>query len=895
MDSLNLIVMKTCPFCLPGIFPLVLFWFWSCSHSPSLEIKELQCEKLTNPLAIDNTSPYLSWRLETDKNGLYQSAFQILAATNEELLTEDDADLWNSYKVDNPESAWILYQGNKLSPKSIVYWKVRVWDEEDNVSDWSETACFGVGLLDAEDWKASYIGIDSISGKPQSPLLWKRFHWNKKGTKVLLHVNSLGYHEVYLNGRKTDDAVLSPAVSQFDKRSLSVTYDISDQLAEGENDLVLWLGKGWYQDGLPGVVKGGPFARAQLEEYANGESKTFLVTDSTWKARESGYVSIGTWRPHQFGGEMINADKILPDLGAESLDSAKWYPAVSADIPVHQVSPQMSEPNTVRKQLHPLECKASGDSAWIYDLGTNVTGWTRIEFPQLEKGQKVRISYCDFPDENGEFRDHLYEDYYIASGSGPEVFSNKFNYHAYRYLKLSNLEKALDLPAITVSLIHTDYSGGSFFECSDKDLNKIHEMVQYTLRCLTLGGYMVDCPQIERLGYGGDGNASTCTVQTMFNLAPLYMNWMQAWADCMREDGSMPHTAPNPYAAGGGPFWCGFIITASWQTYVNYGDRRLLDRYYRHMQQWLGYVSRYTVDGLLKKWPDTSYRNWYLGDWATPVGIDQRNPLSVDLVNNCYAAICYLTMSKIASVLEKDNDCLLYKHKYETLCRKIHTAFYNPGEHSYASGTQIDLVYPMLAGATPDELKDTVLKTLHEVTEDRFKGHLATGLVGISVLTEWATRNGQAEWIYRMLKKRGYPGYLYMLDHGATTTWEHWNGERSHIHNCYNGIGSWFYQALAGILPDENNCGYKHVFIKPQVVEDISWVNASKDTPYGPLKVRWEKTGGKFFMDIRIPVGCSASVYLPFSLETVRVNGCRQAGSGALELESGNYRITCNR
>ena len=152
---------------------------------------------------------------------------------------------------------------------------------------------------------------------------------------------------------------------------------------------------------------------------------------------------------------------------------------------------------------------------------------------------------------------------------------------------------------------------------------------------------MVDCPQIERLGYGGDGNASTPTVQTMFNLVPLYTNWMQAWVDCMRTNGSMPHTAPNPYAAGGGPFWCGFMIAGSWQTYVNYGDARLLERYYPFMQQWLEYVKEYTVDGLLKTWPNTDYRNWYLGDWATPEGIDQTDPRSVDLVNYCFVAVCY--------------------------------------------------------------------------------------------------------------------------------------------------------------------------------------------------------------------------------------------------------------
>ena len=102
------------------------------------------------------------------------------------------------------------------------------------------------------------------------------------------------------------------------------------------------------------------------------------------------------------------------------------------------------------------------------------------------------------------------------------------------------------------------------------------------------------------------------------------------------------------------PYWCGFIITASWATYVNYGDSRLIERYYPYMQKWLEYVDKYTVNGLLKTWPNTDYRNWYLGDWATPTGIDRTNPLSVDVVDNCYISVCYQTMCKIANVLGKE-------------------------------------------------------------------------------------------------------------------------------------------------------------------------------------------------------------------------------------------------
>ena len=311
------------------------------------------------------------------------------------------------------------------------------------------------------------------------------------------------------------------------------------------------------------------------------------------------------------------------------------------------------------------------------------------------------------------------------------------------------------------------------------------------------------------------------------------------------------------------------------------------------MKKWLEYVDKYTVDGLLKTWPNTEYRNWYLGDWATPVGVDQTNILSVDAVNNCFISVCYQTMSKIAGILGKEQDKQVYATKYKELNPLIHKTFYDPQQKSYATGTQIDLIYPMLVGATPDDKQPDVRNTLYRVTEERFKGHLATGLVGVPVITEWAVRNKQSDFIYGMLKKRDYPGYLYMLDNGATTTWEHWNGERSHIHNCYNGIGSWFYQALAGINTDEENPGYKHVIIQPQLVKGLSWVKAAKETPLGLLEVKWEKTDASFVLELNIPVGCEATVMIPVRAKTVLVNNEISGKSDALEIPSGRYRITC--
>ncbi len=379
-------------------------------------------------------------------------------------------------------------------------------------------------------------------------------------------------------------------------------------------------------------------------------------------------------------------------------------------------------------------------------------------------------------------------------------------------------------------------------------------MVSYTMENLAFDGYMVDCANIERLGYGGDGNASTLSLQIIYETAPLYINWLQAWNDVIQEDGGLPHTAPCPFRAGGGPYWCGFIVQAPWRTYMSYGDPRLLERCYPTMKHWLEYVDAYTVDGLLKKWPATEYRNWYLGDWATPDGVDKTHPESIDLVNNCSLCQVYQDLIHIAEVLGKTEDAEGFRARDVALKERIHASFWHPSEEIYGTGSQIDMVYPMLVGAVPDSLLTVVRDRLVQRTAEVYDGHLATGLVGVPVLAEWATLAREADWMYGMLKKHGYPGYLHMLDNGATATWEHWNGRRSRMHNCFNGIGSWFYQALGGILPDEP--GYRHLTIDPQIPEGLDAVRVIQGTPYGPVTV--DRKGQA--LHVELPVGVTATI-----------------------------------
>jgi len=883
---------------------LLMLLAGAVSAKTDLAVSDLRCENLTNPLGIATIKPGLSWKIRSDRNGTIQKYYQLLAATDSSLLNENVADLWNSGKIESGESVLVSWKGKELVSRSVVYWKVRIWDENGKTSEWSKVVGFTVGLLAGEDWHAAYIGLPHEAGNPENPQLRKHFTLSGKAQKQLLYVNSLGYHEIYLNGKKVGDGVLTPAVSQFNNRSLILTYDVSPYLQDGENDLVIWLGRGWYSTGLPGVIYEGPLVKARMEELVNGKWIDILSTDATWTGRDSGIASIGNWKAGRFGGEKVNSSLTLADLTVESLNKVTWHPVFEAKVPEHQVTPQTVEPNRIMGTINACSVKPFGANTWLVDIGNTLTGRAEIRFPVLQAGQEVVMEYCDHLDKDGKFVNQHQEDRYIASGVGQEIFYNKFNYHGFRYIKIANLVEAPKKENIRAFQIHTAYSQAATFECSDGDLNAIHNMVFYTLRCLSLGGYLVDCPQLERLGYGGDGNASTLTAQTMFDLGPLYSNWLQAWADVIREDGGMPHTAPNPYPAGGGPYWCGFIITATWKTYQNYGDIRLLEKYYPVMQHWLQYVAKYSPNGMLQPWPETDYRGWYLGDWATPEGVDQKDKSSIDLVNNCFINQCLVTMEKIAQRLGKTDDAAKYAIQSGQLGKQIHQTFFNGAKNSYASGSQIDLTYPLLMQIVPDSLKTKVTNSLkNEIVINR-KGHFATGLVGIPVFTEWSVKDHATDLFYSMLKKRDYPGYLYMMDNGATTTWEHWSGERSRIHNCYNGIGSWFYQAVGGIRPDEEYPAYKQVIIDPQIPEGVSWAKTTKETPYGKIGLNWSMKANKLELKIEVPVGCSAKVLLPVLLpgmtQGYKLNGHKytleqQKEPSSISIGSGKYTLSYDR
>lgn len=871
------------------VFILCCFIKISLLTAAPIVLSDLRCENLKNPNAIDNLVPHFSWKIQSDAP-MRQQGYEIQVATDSLQLTNNKADLWNSAKIQTPASVMVPYKGKVLKSRMLCYWRVRVWNEQGEASDWSTIQRFAIGVLENDKLKGDYIGL--ASGDVRSPLLRKSFSINQLGT-AFLHVNSLGYHEVYINGEKVDDQVLAPAVSQLGKRSLIVTYDVTPYLHKGQNELIIWLGQGWYKKTTFGAEYDGPVVKAEMGVLQNGKWNSIVATDATWTGRASGYSDTGTWQALRFGGERIDGRLLPENLTKEELNKLKWAAVAVVPVKAHKASTQTCEPNKKQETLAPKSIEALDKNTWLVDMGKVLTGWFELRIPQLAAGHEITVTYSDYIGKDGRIEEQGESDIYIASGRpGGDVFCNKFNHHAFRYVKITNLPDQPVNKQIKAYLVHGDYQSAATFRCSDNELNAIHDMIKYTISCLTFGGYQVDCPHLERAGYGGDGNSSTDVSQTMYDMAPTYMNWLQTWDDSMREGGSLPHVGPNPGAGGGGPYWCGFMVMAPWRTYVNYNDPRLIERYYDSMKEWMGYVDKYTVDGLLKRWPDLSYRDWYLGDWLAPAGVDSGAQSSIDLVNNCFISDCLSALQKIATKLGKPAEAQKFAERKAALNKLIHKTFYNAAEGIYATGSQLDMSYAMLVGVVPGELYNKVKEQMLARSANQYKGHIAVGLVGVPILTDWTIQNKEVDFMYKMLKQPDYPGYLHMINNNATTTWEYWNGERSRVHNCYNGIGNWFYQAVGGIRVDDTKPGYQHVFIDPQIPQGVTWANTTKESPYGTIIVNWELKENSRIMHIALPVGVEASVAVPETARQCVVNGKELKISGEyLSLGVGTHDI----
>jgi alpha-L-rhamnosidase len=845
----------------------------------------LRCEYLINPLGIDVIKPRLSWILESQERGQKQTAYQILVASSIENLYRDEGDLWDSGKVDSERSDHVEYRGEKLRSKQRCCWKVRVWDKDGALSVWSEPAMWSMGLLADQDWDdAKFVGADWNEGDALPfPWMCKDIILNKKLKNAAAYVCALGYYELYINGKKVDDHVLNPAVSDYSERNYYITHDITDYLNEGKNCLGLWLGRGWYVKGNPGVVHTSPLVKALIDlEFENGEN-IVITTDGSFKAHPSPITPLGSGLPFgDYGGERYDARLEMPDWNSPEFNRSRWDNVKVFEPPKVTVEAQKVQPNRIRETINPVAVEELSPGEYMVDMGTNFTGWFEIKLDDgNEDGREIEFEYGDLRKEDSNLQSYNQRDIYIMKGEPGETFSTHFNYHAFRWVRIKGLNHKPSLENIRGYLIHTDYDLSSDFACSNELLNRIYNTTVWTYRCLTLGGYIVDCPHRERLGYGGDAGASFETGMFNFNVSALYSKWLANWSDAQTEDGDLPYTVPTYIdRGGGGPMWCGICVTLPWQLYLHYGDRRILERSYPTIKKWLKFLDTKTVDGVLEPYISyaISYPQWnFLGDWVRPYG-GRADENTNKFINNCFHLYQLGLSEKIARLVGKDEDADSYKVKADNLRKILHQRFFNPSDNTYANGEQPYLALVLLLDIVPQDSRDAVMENLENLIMVKNKGHLNSGMHGTYFLLKYLMDEYRNDLIFEMTNKKTYPSWGYMLENGATTIWECWDGQHSHIHDTLISIGSWFIQGVAGIRIDESSPGFKHFFIHPAVVGDLTWAKASFDSTYGLIEVDWKVEKNEFKMSVTIPANTTATICLPARKESDVLEGGKPVG-----------------
>ena len=261
--------------------------------------------------------------------------------------------------------------------------------------------------------RGGYIGMGLRQA--QSILLRKSFQVKQKKGTALLHVNSLGYHEAYLNGKPVSKAVLTPAVSQLDHRSQIVTYDVTPLLRKGKNTLIIWAGSGWYKKETFKASFEGPLVRADLDLLTDKDLMALEQTGTTWQGRAGGYEDTGTWEPGQFGGERIEASQVPYQMAGLEKEPG-WQSVKTADIKDIEATPQMCELNEIKETLSPVSIEDKGNGRWLVDMGRVVNGQFEMKLRNLQPGHEVKASYCDHLQELDKFEGSYWgDDIFISS------------------------------------------------------------------------------------------------------------------------------------------------------------------------------------------------------------------------------------------------------------------------------------------------------------------------------------------------------------------------------------------------------------------------------------------------------------------------------------------------
>src|SRR5690625_617108 len=911
-----------------GLFLMGFLFMMSFGGFAQSDIQplNLRTEYKKNPY-IDDISPRFSWELESSIRNQYQTAYQILVASSEENLSQDNGDVLDSGKILSSATNQVVYEGRRLHSGERLWWKVRTWDKNGKSGQWSETAVWEMGKLSMSDWSAQWIGFNTNSlaqpGKyhlPPSPYFRKQEVLSKSVEKARLYVSSLGLHEFYINGRRIGDDYFSTGWTDYDKRVYYSVYDVTEDLVSGENVFGALLSNGWYAGYLGYALLVGspkvnrfygefPLLKAQIDvEYSDGSRQSF-VTDESWKASTGALIESDILQ-----GETYDARQELVGWDRSDYDMSDWMEVdviseddISADLQIYP-----GEPVRVVQELPVEEISSVEEGKYIFDFGQNFAGGVRLQ-GKGNRGDSIILRFGEmlYPDgrlvtEN--LREARAIDTYILKGDPEgETWSPKFTYHGFQFVEISGLKERPEKDVLTGLVMTSDLEDVGDFHTDNDLINQLYINIKWT-QWANYFDIPTDCPQRdERQGWTCDAQIYIGSAKFNNDISAFYKKWIRDLNDAQWDNGAYPIYAPMPQenqvaliraSDSYSPLWSDAGIICPYEIYATYGDTRIIEESMPYMVRYMDFLKEKS-EGLYVLKEDSFYEiepRGGFGDWLA-VG-DQTSP---DLL----ASIYYFYNAKLMTEMCEAVGDTEGKERYQMEAESIRHAFkehYISEDGSFHIDEAAYKDYPIDAGRKfsghtqsayanalyfdileeEDALKaGQLLRQLVIESDDK----LTTGFLGFKPLFPALSESGSPDKAFSLFLSTEYPSLGYSIANGATSIWERWDSYtkdkgfvhkaamNSFSHYAFGAVNEWMFESVAGIKRKE--VGYKSFEIRPQVPDSgIAMVRSGYHSIAGRIESSWKLNDGFFDQKIRVPVNTTAYCYVPsLSAEDVWVDG----------------------
>ena len=853
-----------------------------------MKILKCRTNHMKNPLGFAMEKAVVSWVADSDVSKKQVRAQVKVARDKEmkELLYVSDAS-------ENPDS--VAFQlPIELKSRTAYYWTVEVWGDAGDCAI-SGVNYFETGKREEElggEWITTPWDDQSIS-----PYIRKSLHIERKVTKARLYITGLGLYWLEVNGEKIGNDFFAPGCTGIDRLIQVYTYDLTKQLAQGDNVLGVMMGNGWTK-GLFGTSSKfhlEPYLddyllKAELRVEFEDGSEQVIVTDDSWKCTASPILADSI-----YDGEVFDERKAIKDWSASSCSDCDWEQTkiannIKVNVPEHPVLgklyDRLSLPIVIKETVKPIGFIHTPAGETVLDMGQNIAGWIRMRVHE-PAGTVIKLSHGEILQNDCFYNENLRkakaEYTYISDGS-EQVVMPHFTFYGFRYVKIEGNTAELSLDDFEGCVVYSDLEESGWIETSDVRINRLIANAKWSQKDNFLD-VPTDCPQRnERMGWTGDAQMFCKTASYNMETYAFYTKYLRdLWVEQKDRDGMVGHLVPSfikkePKETSfywGSCAWGDAAVIMPWTMFTHYGDSYILETQYPSMKGWIDWIVKNNL-GPTGLWE----HGFNFGDWLALDGDenqedDRYGGTDVMLVASAYLKYSSELVAKAAKVLGEAADADYYQKISDRTRRAIQEKYYTEDGKCVVQ-TQTAHILALAMNLVEDKHRKTIAEGL-VVLLKKNNMHLATGFVGTPFLCKVLSEEGYSEAAYELLFQKDFPSWLYEVDMGATTIWERWNsvlpdgtisgtGMNSLNHYTYGSIVQWMYENMCGMTLREN--GFKSFYVKPEFSDRFEYVDMQYDSPKGSINVKWKKTeNGEYRLYVKVPFDTKAFVKVPWKKE----------------------------